>query len=361
MKITDFVNAQLKNPIVAKVIGGGAYGVLVARAMVHFAQGLPLFAQKRIIREIAGLKTSEVSEIRKLSFERLMNLFKQDSQNIVEGHYPIEVLLPELGPMAFTKSWIRVMWDGLGISLREAQNKKNYFDQDAEKLLADLPEYYRRNFHFQTNGYLSRDSAAIYDHQVDLLFLGTSAAMRRQLIPMLKTRLDPAKDHIGLEIGVGTGSAARPLLMSMPNIKLDVLDLSQPYLDHAKERLAQFSNVTYLQGQGEDLPQQNESLDFVYSVYVFHEIPMEIRKQIVSEVYRVLKPGGLFVLADSIQKGDDKDYDWVLDLFPQNFHEPFYMNYIKNSTDELFSEGGKWSILEHKIGFTTKLTCVQKN
>ena len=45
---------------------------------------------------------------------------------------------------------------------------------------ARYPAYYRRNFHFQSDGYLSAASAARYDHQVEVLFGGGAAAMRRQ-------------------------------------------------------------------------------------------------------------------------------------------------------------------------------------
>ena len=35
-----------------------------------------------------------------------------------------------------------------------------------------LPDYYRQNFHFQSDGWLSDHSAAIYDTQVEVLFTG---------------------------------------------------------------------------------------------------------------------------------------------------------------------------------------------
>jgi hypothetical protein len=41
-----------------------------------------------------------------------------------------------------------------------------------------------------------------------------------------------------------------------------------------------------------------------------------------------LKPGGRLVLVDSLQRGDAPDYDGLLELFPQSFHEPYYASYI---------------------------------
>ncbi len=40
------------------------------------------------------------------------------------------------------------------------------------------------------------------------------------------------------------------------------------------------------------------------SNYLFHELPNDIRKQAVAEMARVLRPGGLCILTDSVQLGD---------------------------------------------------------
>jgi hypothetical protein len=55
----------------------------------------------------------------------------------------------------------------------------------------------------------------------------------------------------------------------------------------------------------------------------------------------VLKPGGRLILVDSLQRGDEPDYDGLLELFPQNFHEPYYASYL----DEDFAAIGR----EHRL------------
>jgi ubiquinone/menaquinone biosynthesis C-methylase UbiE len=65
----------------------------------------------------------------------------------------------------------------------------------------------------------------------------------------------------------------------------------------------------------------------VTSIFMFHELPPEVRRTIVGECVRVLKPGGRLVLVDSLQRGDEPDYEGLLDLFPQNYHEPYYAGY----------------------------------
>src|ERR1044072_4365635 len=43
-----------------------------------------------------------------------------------------------------------------------------------------LPEHYRQNLHFQSDGWLSDHSAAIYDTQVEVLFTGAAHGMGRR-------------------------------------------------------------------------------------------------------------------------------------------------------------------------------------
>jgi hypothetical protein len=75
------------------------------------------------------------------------------------------------------------------------------------------PTYYRRHFHFQTDGYLSAASARRYDHQVEVLFGGGAAAMRRQALAPLREALLERRDGVRaarfLDIACGTGGVAR--------------------------------------------------------------------------------------------------------------------------------------------------------
>ena len=48
------------------------------------------------------------------------------------------------------------------------------------------PAYYLQNFHYQTDGWLSKDSARLYDFQVETLFLGSADTRRRQALPYVR-------------------------------------------------------------------------------------------------------------------------------------------------------------------------------
>ena len=54
-----------------------------------------------------------------------------------------------------------------------------------ETMRGNRPDYYLQNFHFQSGGWLTEDSAHRYDTQVEVLFKGTANAMRRMALPEL--------------------------------------------------------------------------------------------------------------------------------------------------------------------------------
>jgi ubiquinone/menaquinone biosynthesis C-methylase UbiE len=79
----------------------------------------------------------------------------------------------------------------------------------------------------------------------------------------------------------------------------------------------------------EALPLADASQDAVTSIFTFHELPPPVRRSVFREFARVLKRGGRLVVLDSLQTGDEPGYDGMLELFPQNYHEPYYASYLK--------------------------------
>jgi len=59
----------------------------------------------------------------------------------------------------------------------------------------------------------------------------------------------------------------------------------------------------------------------------------------LAEIRRVLRPGGTLIVTDSLQTGDQPDYDALLEIFPVAFHEPYYAGYLREDLDALFGSG----------------------
>ena len=97
--------------------------------------------------------------------------------------------------------------------------------------------------------------------------------------------------------------------------------MSEAYVKFAKQHLKRFSQINLSVGNADALPVADESQDALTSIFVFHELPPKVRRVVFRECARVLKPGGRLVLVNSLQRGDQPDYDVLLDLFPQSYHE----------------------------------------
>ncbi|HEV2300400.1 MAG TPA: class I SAM-dependent methyltransferase, partial [Stellaceae bacterium] len=201
------------------------------------------------------------------------------------------------------------------------------------------PRYYLQPFHFQSGGYLSEGSAERYDHQVEVLFGGGAAAMRRQALVPLKAALHGRTHARLLDIGCGTGRFLRDVKRNHPRLEVVGIDLSPYYLAVARRDLSAWSRVRLVEAAGERMPFADAQFDAVTAIYLFHELPPAVRRAVGAEIRRILKPGGSFVLVDSLQKGDEPLYDAMLDYFPLAFHEPYYASYVATDLDRLFDRG----------------------
>ena len=267
----------------------------------------------------------------------LRKLLEQDWRNIKAGIYaPPEDWRGN--PLAELRGAIDFFADLGAVEARRHGDPGDSLIKNPEA--ARYPAYYRRNFHFQSDGYLSAASARRYDHQVEVLFGGGAAAMRRQALVPLREALLAVEGGVRsarlLDIACGTGAFLAEVKRNYPRLAVTGIDLSAPYLAVARRRLASWSRVALIEANAETLPIADASVDIVSCVYLFHELPRRARKAVAAEIRRVLKPGGHLINIDSLQTGDEPDYDAMLDWFPVAFHEPYYASYLKEDLGRLF-------------------------
>lgn len=314
------------------------------------------FAVNRTRKPYSRLDREKIA----VSYAKLYDLLKRDAENMSQGVYPYSVLQLE-NPYHHLKSLANVFSDAVKISRRRGQAKAHDFDEQKDYDFDLAPEYSKRNFHYQTNGYFSNESADLYDHQVEILFGGSSHAMRRLLVALVKLEIPNQGEGMNfLEIGCGTGILTRFMKLAFPKAKITASDMSSSYLKKAQKNLVDLPGVNFIQSHAEDLPFKDATFDLVYSCYLFHELPLPVRKAVVDETSRVLKPGGLWGFVDSIQNNDDQDMQWALDQFPTDFHEPFYKNYIQNPIEEML-ENNHLKVRSRDLGFLSKAVLAVKD
>ena len=136
------------------------------------------------------------------------------------------------------------------------------------------------------------------------------------------------------------------------------LDLSPHYLAHARRKTGR-RRIAYIQANAEHPPFAAASLDIVSASYLFHELPPRARARVALAIGRVLKPGGLFLLIDTLQMGDAPALDILLESFPREFHEPYYAGYVRENLEALFAPAGL-RLAETRTGFLTKVSAFRK-
>lgn len=270
---------------------------------------------------------------------RYRELLERDLANVEQGLYPARLLF-EMPLKDYAKRFPRFLADLPRSALRSRRG--DYEDLPPDVDLRSYPDYYRRNFHWQTDGYFSSRSAALYDVGVELLFLGAADVMRRQVIP-------PVCRHLGatgaagplrvLDVACGTGSTLRQFAMAFPGASLHGIDLSPYYAAFARERL-RTANAAIVAENAEAMPYRDAWFDAVVSVYLFHELPKDARRAVMREMWRVLRPGGVLVIEDSAQLSDAPDIAGALAAFGKEMHEPYYAGYVRDDLAAALTEVG---------------------
>jgi ubiquinone/menaquinone biosynthesis C-methylase UbiE len=288
----------------------------------------------------------------------MARLFERDLANAEAGHYP----LPRDHDGALSEIWAasRRYFADLPTTVERKAERRSHEVVDPE-LRKKLPDYFLQNFHYQTDGYLSEHSAKLYDTQVEVLFSGSANAMRRQcLVPLsdyMKAR-DQRQVRL-LDVACGTGRFLRFVKQAWPRMQAAGLDLSEAYLAEARHHLKPYRDVGLHTANAEAMPFADASFDVVTSIFLFHEIPPEVRRTVAGEFARILKPGGRLIFMDSLQHGDVEGYDVLLESFPVRFHEPYYPSYTRENLFELFAAGGLEPVAAEPV-FLSKLVVCDK-
>ena len=102
-----------------------------------------------------------------------------------------------------------------------------------------------------------------------------------------------------LDIGCGTGSFAVLLKRQCADVEVIGLDPDPKALRRAKTKSERAGvSVRFDQGFADELRYESKSFDRVFSSLMFHHLDKQTQQKTLSEVLRILKPGGSFHLLD---------------------------------------------------------------
>ena len=140
-----------------------------------------------------------------------------------------------------------------------------------------------------------------------------------------------ATQFSSIVIDATTGRTLHQIRRALPHAELTGTDLSEAYLRQANRWLNSDNQglVQFVRANAESLPLASNSIQAATCVFLFHELPGEARQNVINDAWRVLEPGGVFVIADSVQLADSPQFSTAMENFRRVFHEPYYRDYIE--------------------------------
>ena len=165
------------------------------------------------------------------------------------------------------------------------------------------------------------------------------APLSLELVVKTAAALNPNATNV-LDVGCGAGNYTLKLLELMPHLNATLVDLSQPMLDRAVERVspATSGEVTALQGDIREL-QFEEKFDFILAAAVLHHLRDEDQwKTTFAKFYDILKPGGSIWIVDFISHSVPAIEDLMWHRFGEYLIELKDENYQQHVFDYIEKE-----------------------
>ena len=139
-----------------------------------------------------------------------------------------------------------------------------------------------------------------------------------------------------LDVGCGAGNYTLKLLEHLKDPDVTLLDLSQPMLTRARERVSQATRgkITLIQGDIREIGLEPQSQDIILVAAVLHHLRCDNEWQgVFAKFYIALKPGGSLWIADLVQHGLPQ----IQDLMWKRYGE--YLTQLKGEKyrDEVFA------------------------
>ena len=138
--------------------------------------------------------------------------------------------------------------------------------------------------------------ASFYDAVVWLLSLGKGQSIRKATVEL--AQIKPG-DRV-LDVGCGTGDltmAAKTL--AGPTGQVYGMDASPEMIERAQQKAARAGvEVTFQVDLIENMTFPDKQFDVVLSSLMMHHLPDDLKREGLTEIYRVLKPGGRLLIVD---------------------------------------------------------------
>jgi len=200
-----------------------------------------------------------------------------------------------------------------------------------------VPDYHTAvDIHCQPGGYhteyIADDVAqgAIYDRAVYLYAMGQlgcdNADIGDSLVSWLESKAPDMSPIRILDMGCSVGHSTLPYGKAWPAAELHAIDVAAPMLRYAHARAeAKGVKVHFSQQNAEKTKFDDGSFDIIVSHILLHETSEKAIRNIVAECYRLLKPGGIMIHAETPPYEGMEPFEvFLFDWDTVNNNEPFW-------------------------------------
>jgi ubiquinone/menaquinone biosynthesis C-methylase UbiE len=143
-----------------------------------------------------------------------------------------------------------------------------------------------------------------------------------------------------LDLGCGDGILTASILQQYPYASAVLLDISEPMLQAAEEKLANnkdkldFLLLDYSDSRWIEKVKTKGPFSVVISGFSIHHQNDGRKRELYSEIFELLESGGLFLNLEHVSSSSE----WVSSLFEEYFIDSMYNMYLRNNTGKTRQE-----------------------
>jgi len=151
--------------------------------------------------------------------------------------------------------------------------------------------------------------------------------------------LSPAMTNI-LSIGISTGGSAEINMAKIcPNAKIVATTIDQKGLNFSIDKMSKFEEFARIEAKIEDvskpMPYADNTFDYVYARLVLHYLNKQQLDSTLNEIYRVLKPGGVFfIVARNNKEWEIRKPEFVISYDEETNITTYYSQWRKKNIDK---------------------------